>query len=183
MARPAFHDIFAEYFNSTLQLWYERSKKMRFCAKILLAGVAFLWGTVSANAQQVAFTNISDALASRCYDSSLTAPDPINPNQLKIGINMDVGPVDSGLGGVVYWSRGCVASTAAFTPRSTMYTISFVIEAPEHYYISKITFTQTGSAVGSRGGQAFIGATWVVDNHSVNVLISVIPKFGKPQWI
>ena len=127
----------------------------------------------SAAGPSVTFQSINDALPSRCYDSSITGPDSINPNQLRIGIDTSVGLV-----GGMYVQRGCVASTASFSVKNTMDTISFLIEAPAGYYISKVTFTQSGSTTGSRGGEAFLGATWVVNERAAVVPYSAITR----QW-
>lgn len=47
-----------------------------------------------------------------------------------------------------------------------MDTFTFHVEAPEGYYISKITFTQTKRTSGSRGGSGFAFETWVVDDEA-----------------
>ena len=133
-----------------------------WAARIAGVTVFDLSAVSSAQASSVTFTNINDALPSRCYDSSITEPDSTNPNRLVIGIDTGVALVNSEFG-AQYLERGCAASTAAFYSKSTMDTISFLVEAPAGFYISKISFSQFGSITNSRGGQAFLGATWVVD--------------------
>lgn len=105
-------------------------------------------------AQTVTFSDVNDAVPGRCYDPATTAPDPVNPNQLNIGIHTGIVPG-------TFSSAACLASDAGST--LTMDTIRFLITAPEFYYISKITFTQTITISGSRGGQGFGSVNWVVD--------------------
>ncbi|NOT54591.1 MAG: hypothetical protein HOP18_08305 [Deltaproteobacteria bacterium] len=107
-------------------------------------------------AQTVTFSEINDAVPGRCYDPATTAPDPVNPNQLNIGINTGYIP------GSFFVSAACYASDEGAS--LAMDTLSFVITAPPYYYISKITFTQTGSTSGSRGGKGFRSASWVMDD-------------------
>lgn len=109
-----------------------------------------------ASAQSVTFSNINDAVITRCYDPATTAPDPVNPNQLNIGIKTGTIP------GTFGTNAGCYVSDSGSS--MMMDTISFVVTAPQYYYISKITFTQTITSSGSRGGQAFSGVSWVVDD-------------------
>lgn len=113
-----------------------------------------LSSVASAFAQTVTFSDVGDAAPGRCYDPATTAADPVNPNQLNIGIHAGLIPGTFG-------SAACYASGEGATV--TMDTIRFVITAPEFYYVSKITFTQTITTYGSRGGQGFGSVNWVVD--------------------
>lgn len=106
-------------------------------------------------AQTVTFSDINDAYPTRCYDPATTAPDPANPNLLIIGIKTGTIP------GTFGTNAGCHVSD----PGSLHETISFNITAPQYYYISRITFTQTITTTGSRGGRAFSGVNWKVDNN------------------
>ncbi len=112
----------------------------------------------AALAQTATFFGINDALSGRCYNSATTALDPLNPNQLNIGIH-------SGTSAQTWQTAACVASDNG--PVSTMDTISFLVNAPTGYYITRITFTQLGSTSGSRGGAGFRGASWVVDDDAL----------------
>ena len=108
----------------------ERTMKLStWAARIAGVTVFALSAVSSAQAASVTFTNINDALPSRCYDSSLTEPDSTNPNRLVIGIKTGVALVNSEFGGQ-YLERGCVASTASFYPKNTMDTISLLVQAP-----------------------------------------------------
>jgi hypothetical protein len=89
------------------------------------------------------FSQIDDAVAGRCYDPATTSLDPAQPNRLRIGM----------LGCAVSSPNG---STVA------MDTVRFLVEAPDGYYVARVTFTQNGTHDGSRGGAGFRGATWVV---------------------
>lgn len=115
----------------------------------------------SAQAQTVTFSAFNDALPARCYNPATTAPDSANANRLKIGIHTGSIP------GTFAQSAACVASDAG--PTSMLDTISFLITAPANYYIKKITFTQSGTTYGARGGAGFRGATWVVDDDALTV--------------
>jgi hypothetical protein len=98
-------------------------------------------------AQTVTFLDVNDAVPGRCYDSVTTAPDPVNPNQLIIGINTGYIP------GSFSVSAACYASDEGSS--LMMDTISFLVIAPPGYYISGVTFLQTLVTSGSRGGQGF----------------------------
>lgn len=109
----------------------------------LLSAVLATTGTASA--QTATFSGFDDNTGSaRCYDPATTAPDPTNPNRLVIGM------------------APCVASSPTGA-KTAMDTLNFQVAAPDGYYVSRITFTQSGSTSGSRGGSGFRGATWVVD--------------------
>lgn len=115
----------------------------------------------TAHAQFATFSDINDAISTRCYDPATTFPDPVNPNQLNIGIKTGYIP------GSFFVSAACYVSDEGSS--LMMDTLSFLITAPEHYYISKITFTQNGTTSGSRGGRGFRSATWVVDDDAMTV--------------
>lgn len=115
-----------------------------------------LYALSPALAQTVTFSDINDGVPNRCYDPATTAPDPVNPNQLNIGIHTGIVP------GTFGTNAGCYASDEGSS--LMMDTISFLITAPEFYYISKITFTQNLVTSGSRGGQGFGAVNWVVDD-------------------
>lgn len=123
---------------------------------IFLAGLTLfaLYSVTPASAQTVTFSNINDASPGRCYNSATTVPDPVNPNQLNIGIHTGIVP------GTFGTNAACHASDSGSA--LTMDTISFIVTAPEFYYISKITFSQTITTSGSRGGQGFGSVSWVV---------------------
>lgn len=102
----------------------------------------------SAQAQTATFSRFDHAVAGVCYEPDTTAPDPLDPNRLIIGM----GP--------------CTASSPNGT-RVIMDTFSFHVEAPAGYFISGITFTQTTRTSGSRGGRGFAAANWVADDYAL----------------
>jgi hypothetical protein len=101
----------------------------------------------AAQAQTVTFSNINDAVPEKYFDSATTRADELNPNRLIIGFN-------SGFNSKTWVNTQFTASTASFFRRQVMDTISFLITAPEGYYISKITYIQSGSGGISRTGSA-----------------------------
>ena len=108
----------------------------------------------SSSAQTATFSDVLDAVPARCYNAAATQPDPSNPNRLVIAMHTGIVPGSFGT------AAGCVAYDSG--PSSTMDTISLVVNAPAGFYVSKVTFTQSGTTSGSRGGAGFRGATWVV---------------------
>ena len=115
---------------------------------------------VSADAEaqgpSVTFVDITDAVPGRFFDKKSTKPDPDNGNNLLIGLS-------TGFDAETWTVNDFTASTAAFHHAAAMDTISFLIVAPEKYYIASITYTQTGTHAVSRIGRAAGGVHWVVD--------------------
>jgi hypothetical protein len=131
-----------------------------------VAGATLMLLSAAAMAQDVApepeppqaavtFSVINDGVPSRFFDAVTTAPDPSNLNRLIIGFN-------SGLDAKTWKGTDFRASTAAFSHRSAMDTISFRIQAPEGYYISSITYSQRGTGSVLRLAGASGSAHWVV---------------------
>ena len=121
-----------------------------------LAGIAVL-GASAATVQgqsAVRFVGIDDAVPSRFFDP---ATSQATGNKLVIGFNTGRDPATWKL-------NDFMASTAANRHLSAMDTISFTVEAPPGYYITKITYTQKGTGSVSRTGKASGSATWVVGN-------------------
>lgn len=98
-----------------------------------------------AGAQTATFSGFDDAVAGRCYDPATTAPDAIDGNRLRIGMT------------------SCTASAPNGSIMSGD-TLRLDVDAPPGYFITKLTFTQSGSSSGSRGGAGFRSAIWVVDS-------------------
>jgi hypothetical protein len=127
------------------------------------AGFALLLGIASsAQAQAVTFSNINDALPGKYFDAATTVVDPANLNRLIIGFN-------SGLDSATWVYNAFKASTAAFYRASAMDTISFIVEAPDGYYIARITYTQNGTGSVVRTGKASGGSQWVVDDTAMHL--------------
>lgn len=123
----------------------------------IAAVVAVVWSAAPVHAQIVTFSDLNDAVPGRLFDAQASAPDPFNPNKLIIRFNTGRDPR-------TWTSNAFTASTAAFFHRTAMDTISFLVEAPTGYYVSRITYTQTGTGSISRVGYASGAAQWVVDN-------------------
>lgn len=114
-----------------------------------------LGGAVVAHGQTASFLDIRDAVPARFYDATTTAPDAVDPNMLRIGLN-------TGLDFRTFKYADFRASSAAFSHASAMDTIKFRVVAPEGYYISKITYSQRGTGSVIRTGKAAGMANWVV---------------------
>lgn len=104
------------------------------------------------------FSQITDAAPGVCYDAATTAPDLADPNQPKLVIG-----VHSGISPTTWMNTACIASTSSFYSKEVMDSIAARVTAPDGYYISRITFSQTAVKVAGRIGQVFGGAQWVVD--------------------
>jgi hypothetical protein len=104
----------------------------------------------------VTFSDITDAVPGRFFDAATTTPDPDNGNKLLIGLS-------TGFDARTWTVNDFTASTAAFHRAAAMDTISFLVEAPNGFYIARITYTQRGTRAISRTARAAGGAHWVVD--------------------
>jgi hypothetical protein len=101
------------------------------------------------------FVGISDAVPLKFFDASASAPDPLDPNSLAIGFATGSDPT-------TLIARDFRASALPFSHRAAMDTISFTIEAPAGYFISKVSYTQQGFGATDRTSTSAGGATWVV---------------------
>jgi len=107
-------------------------------------------------AQTATFSDITDAVPGRFFNAAATAPASDNGNKLLIGFN-------TGFDAKTWTVNEFTASTAAFHHAFAMDTISFLIEAPNDFYIARITYTQKGTRAVSRTSRAVGGVHWVVD--------------------
>jgi hypothetical protein len=124
--------------------------------RAIVGALAILGGGVSAaQAQSVTFVDVSDAAESKFFDAAASQPDPLDSNKLVIGFH-------SGRDSVTWKQREFRASTAAFSYTTATDTISFRIEAPAGFYVSKVTYQQRGTGSMYRTGKAAGAATWVV---------------------
>jgi hypothetical protein len=101
------------------------------------------------------FLDISDAVPARFFDARATAPHVDDANRLVIGFH-------SGIDWTTWKATDFRASTEAFSHATAMDTLSFRIEAPEGFYIARITYTQRGRGSIIRTGKAAGSAHWVV---------------------
>jgi hypothetical protein len=121
---------------------------------IVLIGSAAAHGQTEtvAYSPTATFTEIRDAVPGRFFNADTTAPDG---NVLRIGLH-------TGLDFRTFKYTDFRASSAAFSHTSAMDTISFLVTAPQGYYISKITYVQRGTGAVVRTGRAAGTTNWVV---------------------
>jgi hypothetical protein len=130
--------------------------------RLFSAMVIVLCAASTATGQVATFSNITDAVPTKFFDAETTAADPNDPNTLVIGFNSGTDPFT--------WKKNDFrASTAAFSHDRAMDTISFMATAPTGFYISKITYRQSGSGSVVRTGKASGGATWVVGGYALSL--------------
>ena len=101
------------------------------------------------------FVDINDAIPGRFFDAKNTAPSVDDPNRLVIAFH-------SGIDWNTWKNTEFRASTEAFSYPAAMDTISFRIEAPEGFYIARVTYSQGGRGSILRTGRAAGTAQWVV---------------------
>ena len=130
------------------------------CIRYAIAAAFVVSNAAStAQAQIAKFTNINDAVPSKFFDAARSASDPSNPNRLIIGFN-------SGYDPLTYSGNDFRVSLLSFSNRSATDTISFTVEAPDGFYVAKITYTQRGSGSIFRTSVSGGGATWVVNGRT-----------------
>ena len=108
------------------------------------------------------FSDLTDAVPGRFFDAATTVVDEADPNTLVIGMN-------AGFDSRTWKFSDFRASTQAFSHSSAMDTISFVVTAPEGYYISRITYSQRGAGSVVRTGKAAGTSNWVVAGHAADL--------------
>jgi hypothetical protein len=121
--------------------------------------VMLLSVAVPAQAQIARFKSIRDAVPLKFFNAATTAPDPSTPNKLIIGFN-------TGLDPTTFISNQFVVSS---TRHVAMDTISFTVNAPIGFYVSRITFTQRGTGWTCRTCSSGGAATWVVAGHPASL--------------
>jgi hypothetical protein len=114
--------------------------------------------STAAQAQTVKFKSIRDAEPSKFFDATTTAVDPSNPNKLVIGFNSGLDP-----------ATFVTAQFIAFNHRTAMDTISFTVNAPLGFYVSKIIYSQRGAGSTCRTCSSAGAATWVVAGHPASL--------------
>jgi len=115
-----------------------------------------LAGANTAAAQSVTFSKLRDAVPTKFFDAAKSAANPLDANDLKIGL-------DSGFDFKTFTLNDFVASTLPFGNRTAADTISFVVTAPSGFYISKITYRQRGTSSPFRTSVQSGTAQWVVN--------------------
>jgi hypothetical protein len=127
-----------------------------------LVGIALVvmgGATMQGQTPTVDFIGIDDAVPFRFFEA---ARSQVVGNKLVIGFGIGRDPA-------TWRANDFRASTAAFSHRTAMDTISFTIQAPSGYYISKITYFQKGTGSVLRTGVVSGAATWVVNDISYSI--------------
>ena len=125
-----------------------------------LASVAIVMTAVTVRGQApVQFADIDDAVDFRFFD---VATSRTLGNKLIIGFNTGRDPAS-------WLANDFRASTAAFSRRWAMDTISVNVQAPSGYYISRMTYTQKGTGSVVRTGKASGQTTWIVGGFAYDV--------------
>ena len=130
-------------------------------AAIAIAVVGF---ATSGHAQNVTFTNVRDAVPLKFFNpgSDSTRVDPADPNTLVIGF-------ESGIDFATLTEREFRASTEAFGNRVASDSLSVNVVAPAGYYISSITYVQTGAGSLARVASARGVSSWVVNGEPASL--------------
>src|SRR5262245_12838135 len=111
----------------------------------------------TATAAKVRFTTpAGDAVAGKFFDRLPSRADPLNPDQLVIGLNQGINPVTA-------TSNTFTASTQALHRTAAMDPNYFQVQAQQGYYRSRITYSQRLVCSTARTGLISAGANWVVD--------------------
>ena len=125
-----------------------------------LASAIVIVTAVTARAQvPVQFTGVDDAVEFRFFDVATTRA---QGNKLIIGFNTGRDPAS-------WLANDFRASTAAFGRRWAMDTVSFNVQAPSGYYITRITYTQKGTGSMTGTGKASGQTTWLVGGFAYDV--------------
>jgi hypothetical protein len=134
---------------------------MEFAKRITwLASVAVIATAVTVRGQvPVQFTAVDDAVEFRFFDVATTRS---LGNKLIVGFNSGRDPAS-------WLANDFRASTADFSRRWAMDTISFVVKAPSGYYISRLTYNQRGTASVIGTGKVSGQTTWIVGGFALDV--------------
>lgn len=132
--------------------------------RVLLAtlAIAILGFALPARAQHVTFADVRDAVPLKFFSAVTTHPDAVDPNTLIIGL-------ESGRDSGNFLDDEFRASTFPFGNRVAMDTLSFNVVAPAGYYVSSITYEQSGSGTIQRVADARGTSSWVVNNEPASL--------------
>jgi len=130
-------------------------KAAKLAASVCAMGAMLLSAGLPAAAQTATYSDIRDAVAAKYFDAATSSVDAADPNRLVIGL-------DTGLDLDTLKVADFIASPLAFHDRTVADTISFVVTAPKGFIVSKITYTQSGTADTGRTSIQVGTAEWVV---------------------
>jgi hypothetical protein len=100
------------------------------------------------------FAALEDAVPGKYFDAAGSAVSPGEPNRLLVAFNSGADPA-------TLLPNDFRATTGSNT--TAMDTISFTVQAPAGFYVSRITYSQQGAGSLLRGSVEAGSATWVVD--------------------
>jgi hypothetical protein len=135
-------------------------------APLSIAALAFavLGLASSAQAQNVTFTDVRDAVPLKFFNpsSDSTRVDPADPNTLIIGF-------ESGIDAATFTEREFRATTNTFGNRVASDSLSVNVVAPTGYYVSSISYVQTGTGSALRVASARGVSHWIVDGEPASL--------------
>jgi len=134
--------------------------------RIAVAGLAIvvLGLFTPVHAQNVTFADIRDAVPFKFFNPSpdSTRVDAADPNTLLIGF-------ESGFDPATFLEKNFRATTGTFGNRVAADTLSFNVVAPDGYYVSSITYEQTGSGSIVRVADARGTSSWIVNGQPASL--------------
>jgi hypothetical protein len=134
----------------------------RCAAYAIVVTVLLLSAAPVASAQDVTFSDLRDAVPTKFFDAAKSAANPLDANDLVIGL-------DTGFDFQTFTINDFAASMLPFFNRTAADTISFVVTAPDGFYISKITYQQRGISSPFRGAVQSGTAQWVVAGYPASL--------------
>ncbi len=139
-----------------------KTRKFSSLVVSLLAAIAFIAIASTTQAAVATFSNILDGNGdSSLFDTTATGADPTDGNILNIGLN---------------------DFRAEFGTISALDTLSFMITAPDGYFINALTYTESGSGLTASDGVAIATGSIVVNNVPVNFLSQVFGPNSGSAW-
>jgi hypothetical protein len=149
-----------------------RSSRRLSIAAFAIAVFGF---ATSAHAQNVTFTDVRDAVPLKFFNPSADSTRVLagDANTLVIGF-------ESGIDGTTFTEREFRASTDAFANRLASDTLSVNVVAPAGYYVSSITYVQTGTGSIARVASARGVSSWVVNGQPASLgFFGTDPSLGR----
>jgi len=127
----------------------------RLLLMVLVWGMTM--GTATASAQT--WSNIRDAVPGKYFDAATTTAD---------GATLTIG-LAAGFDPATFVSNEFRASTLAYQNRQATDTISFMVTAPPGFYISGITYQQSGTYSTARGAVQRSSTQWTINGFPANI--------------
>lgn len=139
-----------------------KTRKFSCWVVSLLAAIAFIAIASNTQAAVATFSNILDGNGDpSLFDTTTTGADPTDGNILNIGLN----------------------DFRAYSGRiSALDTLSFMITAPEGYFIDGLDYTESGRGLTASDGVAIATGSIVVNNVPVNFVNQVFVANSSSGW-